>query len=180
MDKPIDIEIRLRAVEPEDIEAIYRWENDHEVWQYSAAHTPFSRHQLTQYVMASLEQDIYSTKQLRLIGEVCGSDGYEAVGAVDLYDFDPYHRRAGVGILVDTAWRRRGVGRAMLKALKDYVKDNLDLHQLYCEVGCSNKASLALFMAEGFEVCGTKKQWLHTPQGWEDAWVMQLILTERL
>ena len=52
MDKPIDIEIRLRAVEPEDIEAIYRWENDHEVWQYSAAHTPFSRHQLTQYVMA--------------------------------------------------------------------------------------------------------------------------------
>ena len=38
-------------------------------------------------------------------------EGMATVGMVDLYDFDPHHRRAGVGILVDPAYQRRGIGR---------------------------------------------------------------------
>ena len=36
--------VRLRAVEPEDVEAMYRWENDPAVWRVSGTLAPFSRH----------------------------------------------------------------------------------------------------------------------------------------
>ena len=35
--------IILRALEPEDVELLYTWENDHLIWQVSNTLIPFSR-----------------------------------------------------------------------------------------------------------------------------------------
>ncbi len=72
-----------------------------------AAHqsTPFSRFTLKQYLIDS-RHDIYVDKQLRLIVEL--KESAEPAGAVDLYDFDPFNRRAGVGILIDKKFRKQG------------------------------------------------------------------------
>ena len=107
--------IRLRAVEPDDVEPMYRWENDPAVWRVSGTLAPFSRHQLVRFVEEQ-QFDIYQTRQMRLIIETVGES--EAVGALDLFEFDPQHRRAGVGILVhDPAHRSRGIATAALGPL---------------------------------------------------------------
>src|SRR5690554_4202920 len=83
-------QIGLRAPEPEDLDILYLWENDTALWEYGASITPYSRFDLKQYLIDN-KHDIYIDKQLRLI-VVNKSDG-ATIGAVDLYDFEPFHRR---------------------------------------------------------------------------------------
>ena len=42
--------IRLRAVEPGDVDLMYEWENDCDIWPVSGTTEPFSRHQLERFV----------------------------------------------------------------------------------------------------------------------------------
>lgn len=164
----------LRALEPQDIDAIYRWENDPEIWQYSDVHTPFSRHALTQYLMDSSTGDFYRDRQLRLIAEVGG----QAVGCVDLFDYDPSHHRAGIGILVDEKYRQQGYAFLMIEKIKDYSRAVLQLHQIYCHIAKGNTASERLFAKSGFTLSGTLKDWQYNSinQKYEDASLMQIIL----
>jgi diamine N-acetyltransferase len=45
--------IFLRAVEPEDAEIIYKWENNTQNWQVSNTLAPFSMHTIKQYALNS-------------------------------------------------------------------------------------------------------------------------------
>lgn len=167
-------QVILRALEPSDIDIIYRWENDPSIWEHSVTHLPFSRHLLTQYLMENTDNDIYVSKQLRLVAE--DADSHTTVGCVDLFDFDPYHRRAGLGLLVDSRLRGQGYGQATLNALVPFCHERLQLHQLHCIVSTHNTASLHTFQQCGFQPHGTLPHWLHTPQGWVDAVFLSLIL----
>lgn len=168
---------RLRAVEPRDIEPMFVWENDPGVWDVSGTTAPYSREQLRCFVERQ-QFDIWQTRQMRLMIEPVADAACDPVGAADLYDFDPQHRRAGVGILVyDAAHRRRGYAREALELLVHYAREVLDLHQLWCEVATDNGASLALFRGAGFVVCGVRRDWLRNPDGcYRDAVMMQRIL----
>ena len=43
MTNPMENElIRLRALEPDDVQVLYKWENDTEVWKVSNTIVPFS------------------------------------------------------------------------------------------------------------------------------------------
>ena len=164
--------ITLRALEPEDIDLIYRWENDESVWESSDTYAPFSRHQLTQYILSAQGSDIYACRQLRLVG----MDGAHAVGCVDLFDFDPRNRRAGMGILVDRACRGRGYGEAMVSALHAYCRTHLQLHQLYCDVASDNAACIGMLGRCGYHMVGTRKDWQLCDGRWKDALSMQCLL----
>lgn len=165
--------ISLRSLEPDDIDLLYEWENRMEIWEVSNTKTPYSKHILAQYLVESAK-DIYSTKQLRLIIE---NEKEEAVGAIDLFDFEPYHLRAGVGILIHhTENRRHGYATDALTALSDYTLEVLGLKQLYANIAADNKESIQLFQKVGFEQSGIKKQWLKTIHGWKDELLFQKIL----
>lgn len=91
---------------PEDVNILYKWENDTEIWKVSNTVAPFSKHMLRQFI-ENQQRDIYETRQLRLIIE-SKADG-KPVGAIDLFDLDPYNCRAGVGILIyDQRDQRQG------------------------------------------------------------------------
>ena len=60
--------VRLRAMEPEDLDLLYRIENDQELWCLGSTNVPYSRYTLHDYV-ANSTGDIYSDKQVRLIIE---------------------------------------------------------------------------------------------------------------
>ncbi|MFW5644904.1 MAG: GNAT family N-acetyltransferase, partial [Bacteroidota bacterium] len=60
--------IRLRALEKNDLDYLYKWENDTAVWNLSNTLIPFSMFTLEQYIEAA-SKDIYEAKQLRLIIE---------------------------------------------------------------------------------------------------------------
>ena len=164
---------RLRAVEPSDVDAMYVWENDAAMWHVSASTAPCSRHALAELV-EQMRYDIYAARQLRLIIE--SAEG-EAVGAVDLYDFDPQNLNAGVGILVYPEEQRgRGFATEALQMVERYAREVLHLHQLWCCVGADNGASMALFCGAGYEQVGVKREWRRTADGYEDEVMFQKII----
>ncbi|MBM3419714.1 MAG: GNAT family N-acetyltransferase [Bacteroidetes bacterium] len=166
-------DIKLRAVEPEDLELLYKWENNAEFWTVSNTIAPFSRYTLRQYIENS-HKTIFETGQMRLM-IVLKSTG-ETIGAADLFDFDPYHHRTGVGILIaDAGNRRKGYATMAMKALASYCFEVLHLHQLYCNIPASNKPSVDLFLSLGFTISGTRKEWLRDGDNWADEYFLQLI-----
>lgn len=172
-------EVILRALEPSDIDLLFRWENDRNLWALSNTAAPYSRYILEKYIESS-HQDIYQAKQLRLMIDVqVENDQFQTVGAIDLFDFDPYHVRAGVGILIYAdEHRKRGIATLALRELVKYAFDILHLHQLYCNITVDNKPSLKLFQSSGFKIIGVKKDWIKGINGFLDEAILQLISTE--
>ena len=166
--------VLLRAIEPEDLEFLYACENNPEIWHISNTLAPYSKFVLKQYIENS-QYDIYTNKQLRLIIAASKNPGIP-IGAIDLFDFDPYHMRAGIGVLIhEIDERDKGYAKSALNELIKYSFTHLHLHQLYCNISISNKKSISLFESAGFIYAGVKKDWLKTLHGWEDEIVYQLI-----
>lgn len=164
--------ILLRALEPGDIEALYQWENDTDNWKVSSTQTPFSRFVLEQFI-ASAHQDIYSVKQLRLV--ICTNEN-KPVGCIDLFDFEPNHLRAGIGVLIaEKSERRKGYASEALELLMEYCFISLNLHQLYCNITTDNEASVLLFQKHGFQITGIKKQWIREGDSFKDELLLQRI-----
>lgn len=168
--------IKLRALEMSDIDLIYDWENDTANWQVSNTIVPFSRYILTEYLKNS-HRDIYEAKQLRLMIDLKSTDNsFKPIGAIDLFDFDAYHSRAGVGILIAKEDdRNKGYASEALKILINYSFHTLNLHQLYCNISKDNISSMNLFKNLGFAIIGDKKDWTKTSDGWIDEYMLQLI-----
>ncbi|NMH89467.1 GNAT family N-acetyltransferase [Flavivirga algicola] len=164
--------IYLRALEPEDLEFIHTIENDETVWEISNTITPYSKYLIKQY-LEQAHKDIFEVKQLRL---VISSYKEEALGMIDLFDFDFKNSRAGVGVLVkETNNRRKGYGYEALELLIDYSFTYLGLHQLYCNISEENEASIKLFTNQGFKKIGLKKDWIRSNGSYKNEYLFQLI-----
>lgn len=166
--------IFLRAIEPSDIEVLYQWENSHELWHLSSTLTPVSRFVLEQYVLSS-QQDIYTAKQLRLMIEKSDESGSSTIGSIDLFDFDPSNKRAGIGIMIITREQKKGYASEALQLMINYCFNTLHLHQIYCTIEADNTASINLFTKFGFTTIGTKRDWLCLKDKWKDELLLQLI-----
>lgn len=170
--------IKLRAIEPEDLELVYAWENNTEVWQVSNTYAPFSRFVLSKY-LENAHQDIYEAKQLRLMIDLRGDTNgviLETIGSIDLFDFEPLHARAGIGVLINKKiFRNQGFAKSAVELVIEYGFNYLNLNQIYCNILPSNEASIALFTGIGFVECGRKKDWVRTLKGWEDEIIYQLM-----
>lgn len=167
--------VQLRAIEPNDIELMYQWENDSTLWKLSNTLAPFSKHIIKQFVENS-HLDIFQIKQLRLMIEKTDDKKLETIGSIDLFDFDPMHRRAGIGILIaNKSDRKNGYASDTLNILINYCFNTLQLHQLYCNIIEDNIDSLNLFQSKGFKIIGSKKDWLIFPKGKKDELMLQLI-----
>ncbi|MFO7613231.1 MAG: GNAT family N-acetyltransferase [Bacteroidales bacterium] len=167
--------VKLRALEPEDVEILYRWENDRSIWHLSTTIVPLSRFALEQYVIGS-GQDLYTARQLRLMIDLLQPvDGLHTIGSVDLFEFEPTHQRAGVGILILQAFRGKGYASEALGLLISYAFETLQLHQLFCNISPDNPESIRLFESNGFLFIGTKKEWNRVRNNWQDESMFQLI-----
>ncbi len=169
----MEIRIALRAIEPEDIDVLYQWENDMELWVVSDTQKPFSRHQLKQYIKG-INLDIYQSKELRLMIET-EEDQPVLVGMIDLFDFDPYHNRAGVGIMLNKEFEGKGYASQALELFIDYCFNTLGIFQLYSSITSNNNKSIKLFEKLGFVKTGIRKKWRKIGKEYYDELFYQLI-----
>ena len=164
--------IYLRALEPEDLEFVFAVENDESIWEFSNTQTPYSRFLIRQY-LENAHQDIYEAKQLRLA--ICKNDTFEAVGLIDLFEYDPRNNRAGIGVVIKNEGNRnQGIGSQALELLIQYSFRQLNLKQLFANINPENEASIALFTNFGFEKIGIKK-WILIDGVYKDEAMLQLI-----
>ncbi len=166
-------DIVLRAVEPEDLEILYRWENSTVLWYHGNTLAPYSKLVLRQYINDALEMDIYQSKQLRLMIDLV--EEKVTIGTIDLYDIDAHNRRAGIGILIDDDYRRRGFAKQALGLMSNYAFSFLYLHQIYAYIAQSNTNSISLFQKAGYQPVGILKDWLQRGEEFEDVYLSQLL-----
>lgn len=166
----------LRALEPTDLDFLYQVENDTSLWGVSGTQIPFSKYLLEQYLQQA-HLDIYEAKQLRLV--ICDLNSALPLGLIDLFDFDPQHQRAGVGIVIsNNSQRLQGIGSEALELLLSYAFKTLNLNQIYANIETENKVSIQLFSKFGFEMIGIKKQWNKKDTHYADEALFQLINRE--
>lgn len=165
--------VRIRAIEPSDIDLLYEWENNTDVWRISDSNAPFSRYILEQYVHTV--PDIYVQRQMRAIVTLRANSS-KPLGCIDLFDFEPHHRRIGLGILIAEHDNRGiGYGTEAIQLVLNYCFNFLDCHQVYCNVAADNPASLRVFNKLGFEHVGIKKDWIRYNGTFADEVMLQKI-----
>ena len=110
---------------------------------------------LLQFI-ANQQRDIFETRQLRLIIE--SKQSGKPVGAIDLFDLDPYNCRAGVGILIyDKRDQGQGYASQALSSLIRYGFQVLGLNQLYCDIPSHNIRSPGAVQKQGVHGRRTEK-----------------------
>ena len=164
--------IILRALEPEDLNFLYQIENNESFWEVSHTQVPFSKYILKRY-LENAHLDIYESKQLRLLIEEKSTR--KQIGMIDLFDYNPQHKRAGIGILIHPDFEKNGFASEALSIIINYSFSHLQMHQLYANITSDNIKSLALFNKYNFIKTGVKKDWILSEGKFKDEVLFQLI-----
>lgn len=164
--------IRLRAMEPEDLEVMYAMENDPQTWDITNFSVPYSKFVLKQYIENSA-CDMFADRQLRMVIVRC--EDKAIVGTIDITDFVPMHARGEIGIAVRKEYQGNGYAKEALKLMCDYAFGFLYLKQLIAHVTSDNEASMQLFRSCGFVQCGLLKEWWRVGGCYKDVVLMQCL-----
>ncbi|MCO6500041.1 MAG: GNAT family N-acetyltransferase [Vicingus serpentipes] len=141
-------------MQPNDLDVVLEWENNPLTWEVSGTKKPFTKEEVKFFV--NQKQDIYLYQQLRLM--VCLNNGEQAIGCVDLFDFNEVNQTAGVGILIAKEnYRRKGFAKEALSLLAIYVKEEFYLKQLFCNIDPLNLVSIKLFEGCGYLFAGKQE-----------------------
>lgn len=169
--------ITLRALEPTDVKLLYLWENDPAIWKLSQTVKPYSEFTLQMFVDCS-SAELNTIRQIRMMVDIADPlipQKGKTIGIIDIFDYDPFHQRAGIGILIHAEYRGKGHAKEALELAKDYLFDTLLLHQIYCNIQEENLISLSLFQKTGFEIVGLQKDWLRTKEGFKNVYLLQCL-----
>lgn len=146
--------IRLRAVEPEDVEFILDCENDHANWRWSDYRAPLSRNQLLTYAL-TYDADPLRAGQIRLIAE----KDAQPVGIIDIFDINVSDSRAQIGICLHPDFRGKNWGVACMQSALDYSGNRLGIRKVTAKVSSSNPKAIALFKKSGFTEIAVLPDW---------------------
>ncbi len=161
--------LKLRTLEKEDFDALIAIENDAQLWPFSLQTEPYSKEILWEYINAQ-NRDIYDVGQRRF---VISNQDQNVLGFVDLFYFEPTHRRAGVGIVIREPYRNRGFAKRALFLLEELCINQYKMKNLYCNIGIDNHVSVRLFASCGYRRVGVKKAWNFFNGNFHDEYLYQ-------
>ena len=171
-----DDRVTLRAIEPTDVDLLYRWENDTTLWTVSDTSAPFSRQLLWQYLQ-NYTADIYESRQVRFVVTLTATG--EPVGLLDLMNFDPLNNRAELGLFIDSGHRGQGIGRHALTLIETYAAQHIGMKQLYVKIRTDADDCLHLFTTAGYTTVGTLQAWVKRGNNYHDAVLLQHLLNHK-
>ena len=159
------------------MQVLYKWENDTEVWKVSNTIVPFSKYMLLQFI-ANQQRDILENATAAPDHRIEDRGG-KPVGAIDLFDLDPYNCRAGVGILIyDKRDQGQGYASQALSSLIRYGFQVLGLNQLLLRYSFAQRSRQSGACAEGKGFAGRradKRNGRERTSDWQDDYMLQLL-----
>ena len=164
--------ITLRALEPTDLEILFKWENDTSLWAVGSTIAPYSHHQLWEY-LKTYDGDIYTSHQLRFM--ITLTESGEPIGTMDFYDFDPFNNRAAIGLLISSDYQHKGYGEITIELIEQYASQYLGLKQIHALIPAGNAHSISLFRKLKYHQAATLKSWLKMGATYTDAFIFQRV-----
>jgi len=139
--------VRLRALEPTDLERAYGWVNDREVTQYLMLRYPLSRAQEEKYLTETSSQGS-SFLDVRLAIETL--DG-TLIGMTGLHRARPEDRGAELGIMIgDKSFWSNGYGTDAIQTLLRFAFDQMNMHKVALGVFEFNERAQVCYRKCGF------------------------------
>lgn len=82
----------------------------------------------------------------------------QSAGVLGVYDIQPEHRKAEVGIWLLRDFEGQGMGTAAVRVISGYSFQSLNLHRLEAKVELENGGSRTLFRKAGWKVEGIQRE----------------------
>ena len=171
-------DIRLRAVEREDLPRFTAWLNQPEVANNLAQFLPFSM---------SDEEDWFENMRKRpreehpLVIEIPAADGWKPVGNISLMNLDWIARSAEVGLFIgETANWDQGIGTKALRLMLRHAFQTLNLNRVFLRVFDTNPRGIHVYEKVGFIYEGRLRQALYLNGSYHDILIMSVLRDEWL
>ena len=165
--------VRLRALEPGDLERCYTWINDREVTRYTTARYPMSRADEERWLQASTSN---FTLGVKLAIETMAGDH---IGNIDLHRSHPEDRKCGLGIMVGDKERwSQGYGRDAIITLLRFAFHEMNLHRVWLTVLEDNERAIVCYLKCGFVEEARQRQDVYTLGRFRDVLYMGVLRDE--
>ena len=157
--------IRVRALEPRDIEDVAAIYSCPSVMANSASFIPYQSH-------AQLADRFFPTPAGTYFF-AAEADG-RAVGVLGLHGRTRPRTRhaASIGMAVHEDYQGRGVGTALMAAMVELADRWLNLHRVDLEVYTDNARAIHLYENYGFAIEGTLRDFVFRDGAYVDAYAM--------
>ena len=166
--------VRIRAMEPEDVEAVSATMEDPGVI-HGTLQTPFTP------VAHRREKLRFAEEGLAFLGAVpLDATDDVPIGNIGLQRSLRARRihSATLGMSVRDAWQGKGVGSALMAAAIDLADNWWQVRRIHLEVFTDNEAAVALYRKFGFEIEGTLRQDCFRDGKLVDSYVMARVLED--
>ena len=163
--------VRLRAMEPSDAEALWRWNHDPQVMRWMQDDYPQSLAQVTKWLT---ERDRNEHGDLLLGVEVQADD--QLIGLVRLHEAEPELGIATLDIYLGEkeSWGR-GYATDTVRTICRYGFDKMRLHKITLTVVTENEPAWRAYRKVGFVQEGRLREVFRRDGRWYDEYVMGLL-----
>lgn len=168
--------IRLRALEREDLELLYGWWNDPDLWSLIGSRKRISGHEeLEAWFEGELEKQSPSEGRTLALDDSQGT----LVGTCWFSAYDSTDRQSTVGLyLGDETRRGQGLGTDALLVLIRYLFEELGLHKVRLFVDADNTPAHKLYRKLGFLEEGRLREHRFYGGKFHDFWAMGLLAAD--
>ncbi len=166
--------VRLRAVEPEDLDNAYKWANDREVTRWlTSPRYPVSRKAEQQGID---DAPTNSFGDVRLAIET--NDG-KHIGGINLHRINPEDRKASLGIMIGEKdqWSN-GYGTDAIMTLLGFAFDEMNLHRVLLHAFADNERAIGCYQRCGFRAEVRLRQEVYQNGRYYDVVVMGVLESE--
>jgi RimJ/RimL family protein N-acetyltransferase len=173
----IDIaELRLRALEREDLARVAQWMNDSEVRAGLARFLPISMAEEEDWYAKMLQSP---AEEHVLAIEIRVEKSWTHIGNCAFHAIDWRNRSASVGIVIgDKAAWNQGHGTRAIRALLSHGFGTLNLHRIWLQVYSSNPRAIRCYEKAGFVQEGRQRDARFWDGRYEDVLIMSILRTE--
>lgn len=165
--------VRLRALEPADLERCYRWVNDGEVTHYLSLRYPLSMADEERWLR---EGPANGFAGVRLAIET--RDGVH-IGNMGLHQPNAEDRKAALGIMIgEKDYWSNGYGTDAIVTLLRFAFREMNLNRVWLHVFEFNERAIACYKKCGFQEEGRLRQHRYSEGRYWDVLVMAILREE--
>lgn len=139
----MDVEVKLRALEKEDLHFIHLLDNNRNIMSYWFEEPYESFGELEDLY----RKHIHDNTERRFIAT---NKSNESIGLVELIEINYIHRNAEFQIIIAPHFQGQNYAGAVIHKALDYAFTILNLHKIYLLVSENNHKALHLYQKSGF------------------------------
>ncbi len=169
-------QVRLRAIEKNDLPLFVRWLNDPEVRHGLLIYLPFSQTEEEMWFEGMLKRP---SEEHPLVIEIETTNGWVPVGNCGFLSLDWRIRKAEIGIFIgEKKFWNRGYGTKVMRLALKLGFERLNLNRISLQVYTNNPRAIRAYEKSGFVVEGRLRQAHYDNGQYHDILIMSVLRSE--